>query len=216
MADNRDKLVEDNLKLVHYCANRFRNRGIEYDDLYQAGCMGLVKAAEGFDESRGLKFSTYAVPTILGEIKRLFRDGSAVRISRSIKELYAKCKNYIDHYISKQGREPTMQETADALGVSVEKVCEAINVSSCPVSLTPDEDGFSVEIPEQAKDDEIADRLSLEQVMGELDPNDRQLIELRFFKNKTQSGTAQVMGKTQVWVSRREKKILLYMRSRLE
>lgn len=114
---DREQRICDNIGLVHSCARRFMSRGIEYDDLFQAGCMGLVKAADGFEEERGLKFSTYAVPVILGEIRRLFRDGGTVKVSRSLKELSMRASRERDAFTAREGREPTIGELADLLGV---------------------------------------------------------------------------------------------------
>ena len=212
-------LAEENLGLVHLCANRFRNRGIEYDDLYGAGCIGLIKAAKAFDSERGVKFSTYAVPVILGEIKRLFRDGGAVKVSRSVKELSLKISRYRDKCISSHGREPLISELCEYSGEDEEAIIEALNVAIPPVSLTPESDDDNVcqiDIPVESPDEEITDRLSLRQAISELEPEDRKLVYLRYFENKTQSETAKALGMTQVQVSRREKKILGIMRNSLE
>ena len=133
-------LAEENLGLVHLCANRFRNRGIEYDDLYGAGCIGLVKAAKAFDSDRGVKFSTYAVPVILGEIKRLFRDGGTIKVSRSIKELSMRLVRERERFSIQQGREPTVSELCELSGESEEAVTLAMNVALPPVSLTESSD----------------------------------------------------------------------------
>ncbi len=128
--------------LVHACAHRFKGRGIEYEDLFQAGCIGLIKAADAFDFDRGVRFSTYAVPVILGEMRRLFRDGGAVKISRTIKELSLKVSRLREQMFYEIGREPTVSELAGRLSVSEEAVVEAIGVCSPPVSLTEsDENG---------------------------------------------------------------------------
>lgn len=213
----RENLVSSNLGLVHACAWRFRGKGIEYDDLYQAGCMGLVKAADRFDDSRGFCFSTYAVPVIIGEIKRLFRDGGSVRISRSLKELAMKARRETDDYMKKSGREPTIQELAQKLEVSPEQVTEALCASAPTVSLSVSSDGQEgiMDIPVDAPDERITELLSLKAELSRLDSNDRELIRLRFFSSKTQTETARYLGMTQVQVSRREKKLLLYLRQRL-
>ena len=117
----RDDLICQNSGLVHSCARRFIGRGIEYDDLFQAGCMGLVKAADGFEEERGLRFSTYAVPVILGEVRRLFRDGGSVKVSRSLKELAMRATREREAFAAREGREPSVGELADLLGVSPEQ-----------------------------------------------------------------------------------------------
>lgn len=208
-------LAEDNLGLVHLCANRFRGRGIEYDDLYGAGCIGLIKAAKAFDTSRGVKFSTYAVPVILGEIKRLFRDGGTVKVSRGTKELSLKITRIREKFTADNGREPALSELCKISGESEEDVVEALNVAMPPMSLTDssDEDGGGqIDLPVDAPDEEITDRLSLAQALEILDAKDRQLIFLRYFQEKTQTQTAALLDMTQVQVSRREKKILALMK----
>ncbi len=214
---DRDKAVSENLGLVHSCAKRFRGRGIEYDDLFQAGCVGLIKAIDNFDESRGLKLSTYAVPVILGEIKGLFRDGGAVKISRGLKELSLKATREVARFLKENGREPQISELAQILGVEPEQATEALNASRLPVSLTADEENGSgqLDIPTDSPDEKLTEVISLHDEIRNLEPNDRNLILLRFFKNKTQSETAKELGMTQVQVSRREKKLLIYLRERL-
>ncbi len=209
-----DTFIEGNLGLVHLCANRFRGRGIEYDDLYGAGCIGLIKAAKGFDENRGVKFSTYAVPVILGEVKRLFRDGGAIKVSRSIKETSLKITRFRERFLLAHGREPTISELSAMAEVSEEMVVEALNVALPPISLTEtlDDSGGQTDIPVDAPDGEIADIISLRQIMSELDAKDRKLIYLRYFSNKTQTQTAKELEMTQVQVSRREKKLLSQMK----
>lgn len=212
-----DSFIEDNLGLVHLCANRFRGRGIEYDDLYGAGCIGILKAAKGFDENRGVRFSTYAVPVILGEIKRLFRDGGAIKVSRSTKELSMKVTRIREQFLIRQGREPTISELAGMTERDESDIVEALSVSLPLISLTEtlDETQGEMDIPIDAPDVEIADLLSLRQVMHELDTKDRKLIFLRYFSNKTQTETAKELAMTQVQVSRREKKLLSQMRCAL-
>lgn len=212
--EERNAFIERNLGLVHLCANRFRGRGIEYDDLYSAGCIGLVKAAAAFDESRGLKFSTYAVPVILGEIKRLFRDGGTVKVSRGVKELSMKVVRQRERFLKEHGREPLISELADLLEVSRDAVVEALNVSQPALSLTgASEDGEGqIDVPVDAPDEAAVDRLSLRQVMGRLDAKDRKLLYLRYFANQTQTEVAKKLDMTQVQVSRREKKLLTEMR----
>ncbi len=217
MNNYKDSFIEDNLGLVHLCANRFRGRGIEYDDLYGAGCIGLLKAAKGFDENRGVKFSTYAVPVILGEIKRLFRDGGAIKVSRSTKELSMRVTRLREQFMQKEGREPTISELSKLSEAEEDSVIEALSVSLPPISLTEtlDESQGETDIPVDSPDIEISDLLSLKQVMHELDAKDRQLIYLRYFSNKTQTETAKALEMTQVQVSRREKKLLNQMRCSL-
>jgi len=218
MNELKTPLAEENLGLVHLCANRFRGRGIEYDDLYGAGCIGLIKAAKAFDTDRGVKFSTYAVPVILGEIKRLFRDGGTIKVSRSTKELSMKITRLRERFMIKESREPTISELCDLSGEEPEAVVEALNVAMPPMSLTGNDDedgGGQIDVPVAAPDEEITDRLSLDQALCTLEPTDRQLIFLRYYQSKTQVQTAKALGMTQVQVSRREKKILAKMKEQL-
>ena len=201
-------IAEENLGLVHLCANRFRGRGIEYDDLYSAGCIGLLKAVEAFDSERGVKFSTYAVPVILGEIKRLFRDGGTVKVSRSLKELSLKTVRAREEMSKKLGREPTLSELSSQLDADECTIAEALSVSLPPVSLTDNSD-------ESGSDTEIGDMLALRQILELMEEKDRELIYMRYYKGCTQSATAKKLSMTQVQVSRREKKLLQFMREQL-
>ncbi|HHV50378.1 MAG TPA: sigma-70 family RNA polymerase sigma factor [Candidatus Avimonas sp.] len=214
----REDVICNNIGLVHSCAKRFAGRGIEYDDLFQAGCMGLVKAADNFDEERGLKFSTYAVPVILGEIRRLFRDGGTVKVSRSLKELSMKAARERESFINREGREPTISEMADLLGVDVEQAAEALGAAMPPLSLTrsgDEDEGDQIDVPVAPPDELLTDKLALQQVLNELDALDRALIVLRYLKSNTQQTTAEILGMTQVQVSRRERAILQRMRQKL-
>lgn len=215
---NGASLAENNLGLVHLCANRFRGRGIEYDDLYGAGCVGLVKAASAFDTERGVKFSTYAVPVILGEIKRLFRDGGMIKVSRSVRELGMKLTRTREQFTLLHGREPTVTELAELTNSDPEDVAEALAVNIPPLSLTnasEDDEGAQIDVAEPAPDSELVDILSLRQALSALDEEDRKLLYLRYFKDMTQTKTAEALGMTQVQVSRREKKLLLKLRGNL-
>ena len=215
-AELKKPAAEENLGLVHLCANRFRGRGIEYEELYSAGCIGLLKAVKVFDAERGVKFSTYAVPVILGEIKRLFRDGGAIRVSRSLKELSMRLQKICEDFRQREMREPTITEIAELSGEDEGKVSEALCVSQPLVSLTAsDDDEGQTDIPTEAPDEAIVDLLALRQIMSALEPRDRALLELRYFRNLTQSNTAKALGMTQVQVSRREKKLLAEMREEL-
>ncbi len=213
-----DPLVTQNLGLVHLCANRFRNRGIEYEELYSAGCMGLVKASKSFEPERGVRFSTYAVPVILGEIKRLFRDGGTVKVSRSLKELSLKVTAARERFIHETGREPRLGELCGLLNADESDVIQALNCSMPVLSLSPtydNDDEHQIDVPVEAHDLEIADKLALRQALSSLEAADRKLIFLRYFKNLTQCETAKLLGMTQVKVSRQEKKLLQKMRDQL-
>ncbi len=214
----RDAFIEQNLGLVHACAGRFRGRGMDYDDLYSAGCMGLVKACDNFDEDRGVCFSTYAVPVIIGEIKKLFRDGGTVKVSRSLKELGMRIQAAREHHMKLCGAEPTLSQLAEELDEPVENITLAIQAAQPAMSLTPEnsEDGErQLDIPVESPEEALAERISLEEVIRSLPEQDRQLIRLRFYGNKTQSETAKALHTTQVQISRRERKILVLLRRRL-
>jgi RNA polymerase sporulation-specific sigma factor len=138
--NEREKLISDNLNLVHSCAKRFKNRGIEYDDLFQAGCVGLIKAVDGFNEALGFQFSTYAVPAILGEIKRIFRDGGAVKVSRALKEKARFVSSEKERFTREEGYEPSVKELAEFVNLSIPETAELLLVSLPPMSLTQDEE----------------------------------------------------------------------------
>ena len=214
---DRDQSIQENIGLVHACAKRFKGRGMEYDDLFQAGCLGLVKAVDHFDESRGLKFSTYAVPVILGEMRRLFRDGGAVKVGRSLKELSIRASRKAAEFAEKEGRSPTVGELAELLGVEPAEAAQALGAAQMPLSLTASEEdgGGQMDISVEGEDEKITELLSLKQVVKELPPRDQNIIYFRYYKHRTQTETAQALGMTQVQVSRREKVILQELRRKL-
>ena len=200
---DKDKLAQLHLGLVHACCKRFSGKGIEYEELYAAGCLGLTKAINNFDDSRGLQFSTYAFPVIMGEIKRLFRDGGSVRVSRSLRELSLKINRLNNENELKNGTEMTVSQLSKILNVSPEEVAD-------------DEDGNpQTDVPTPDIQDEISERLSLEAAINALPQNDREIIRLRYYQCKTQVQTAKALNMTQVQVSRREKKILGFIREKM-
>ena len=209
-----EKLITDNFGLVRACAGKFTGRGIEYEDLFQIGCIGLIKAAKGFDESRGLMFSTYAVPTIIGEIKRVFRDTGAIKVSRTLKELSFRVAKVREQLEKRDGREPTIGEISEALGVGRDEVSDAICVLMPVESLTrEDEDGSSqIDLPIQSEEEHINDKIYVDTLLKKLEPEERKLIKLRYYMYRTQSETATIMNMTQVQVSRNEKRILAKLR----
>lgn len=214
----RDEFIENNMGLVHSCAKRFKGKGIEYEEMFAAGCVGLIKAYDAFDHSRGVQFSTYAVPVILGEIKKLFRDGGMLKVTRSVKELSLKI-NYTREYLQKQlGQEPTVKEISDFLSVSCEDVAQAITASAPPMSLTAifeEEDGqCEFDIPVESSEESLANIMGLKYAISGLDAEEKQIIWLRFFQNRTQAATAEMLGKTQVQISRQERKIIQKMRKK--
>ncbi|MBQ3133544.1 MAG: sigma-70 family RNA polymerase sigma factor [Clostridia bacterium] len=214
----RNRRVEENMGLVHTCAKRFVGRGIEYDDLCQAGSIGLIKAVEGFDEERGLCFSTYAVPVILGEMRRLFRDGGTVKVSRTLKDLSMRANRVSAQFAAENDREPTVTELAALLEVEPELLAEALGASLPPLSLTfasGDDEGEEWDLPVAAPDTALIDRLALKQVLDSLQERDRTLIMMRYMGGRTQQSTAETLGMTQVQVSRRERVILAELRKKL-
>ena len=215
--EQRDRFIEENLGLVHAICKRFIGRGIEYDDLFQAGCVGLIKATDAFDEERGLCFSTYAFPVIMGEVRRLFRDGGAVKVSRSVKELGLRANREKQKLEQRLSREPTVSELAEALGTSVEEVTEAVCAMQPTVSLTVEGHGGMTEtdLPTAAPEEQITDRLTLGAGLEELDDEERKIVIYRYYQALTQSKTASLMSMTQVQVSRKEKKILAKLRGLL-
>jgi RNA polymerase sporulation-specific sigma factor len=210
-------IVEENLGLVHAAARRFLGRGIEYDDLFQAGCIGLIKSVSAFDCGRGVQFSTYAVPVIFGEMRRMFRDDGTVKVSRGIKELYIRAMREKQHLSASLGREPQLSEIADVLKVDIAELSEALTAASTPMSLTQSDDDNEqqISIPVEFPEGEIIDKMTLYGAVEKLEEEDRQIILLRFIKNRTQQQTAAQLGMTQVQVSRRERKILALLRNRL-
>lgn len=215
--DDRERLIEENMGLVHACAKKFRGRGIEYDDMFQAGCIGLIKAVDGFDPQRGFAFSTYAVPVILGEIRRMFRDGGSVKVGRAMKEKARAVLKQSDQLAEELGREPTIGEIAQSLGMDSTQAAEALAAGMPVLSLTSDGDGEErqMDIPVDSMDEAVSDRIALQEVMRGMPERDRKLIELRYFQGLTQVKTADRLNMSQVQVSRREKEILLRMRKNL-
>lgn len=206
-------MIEENIGLVHSIAKRFTGRGVDYEDLFQSGCIGLIKAVDHFDESKGFKFSTYALPVIMGEIRRLFRDGGAIKVSRSLKEKSVRAQVLKERFAKKELREPTVGELSQMLGCDINETAEILNVINPMLSLNSfGEDGDeNMDIPVDEQD-EMFDRLSLSQVMETLSSREKELIDYRYFKGQTQSVTAKALGVSQVQVSRKEKEILKKLR----
>ena len=208
-------LIEENIGLVHACCHKLSGRGIEYEELFAAGSLGLCKAAGGFDPALGYRFSTYAVPVILGEMRRLFREGGSVKVSRSIKELGLAIRRIQPRLRDQLNREPTVQELASTLSVPPEQVTEALCADRAPLSLSGagTENGWDIPVPDQG--DAVCDKQALYECLATLSHQDRTLIELRYFEGNTQMVTAQKLGMTQVQVSRKERAILKQLRAGL-
>ena len=217
--ESRSFLVENNSKLVWSIVKRFLNRGHEAEDLYQVGCIGLIKAIDKFDTSLGLQFSTYAVPMITGEIKRFIRDDGIIKISRSIKETGIKAMAVREKLSKTLNREPTILEIAKEVGVSTEDVVVAIEAYTRPASLNYAEDGEQPLEQQLSADTDLEtesiDRLALKSVLSTFPKRERQIIFMRYFMDKTQSEIAKKIGISQVQVSRIEKRVLLQMREKL-
>ena len=217
-SEKRDEKIQSNLGLVHACAHKLRGRGVDYDDLFQAGCVGLIKAVDGFDETRGFSFSTYAVPVILGEMKRIFRDDGTVSVSRSLKEKGRKINYEKEAFIRQYDREPTVKEIAERLGFDEFETAQAITASLPVISMTmQDEDNENqFDIPVESHETGVSTLIALEQVVNELDERDKDIIRMRYYSGLTQTVVADKLGMTQVQVSRREKVILKQMRTKLQ
>lgn len=220
----KDQLVVENSPLVKSIIKRFKNKSIEYDDLFQLGSMGLLKAVNNFDPTFNVRFSTYCVPMIIGEIKRFLRDDGAVKVSRAIKSLNIQITKFVEEFTMQNSVPPTTKEIADKFDIDEAEVVFVMDSSKMPISLyTPlnDDTGSKTQYlidkyDQDFNSEEIYDRLSLKNMLSELEPRDKQIVLLRFFKDKTQSEIAQVMGISQVQVSRLENKILEKLKDKLE
>ena len=218
-----ERLVRENAGLVKSIAQRFSDRGVELEDLIQIGMMGMVKAIRSFDLERGTAFSTYAVPLIMGEIKRYLRDDGIIRVSRQYKRLGARLMRARSDIMSRENREPRLSELAELCGVSAEEAAVALDSISPIASLSDSIGGeethtYESLIPDEdsARDFEhISDRLSLDAAIGRMPYDWRAIVVLRYYKNMTQQQVADALGLSQVKVSREEKKILLFLRGEL-
>ncbi len=210
----RDTLVSCNIRLVWSVVQRFMNRGYEPDDLFQIGCIGLLKSVDKFDLSYDVKFSTYAVPMIIGEIQRFLRDDGTLKVSRSMKELANKVRKQSDELSKEIGRLPTIGEIADALGVTPEEIIVAQEANKPPTSIHEtvfENDGDPITLMDQIADeteDRWFDKLALNEAIDSLSERERLIVYLRYYRDQTQSEVASRLGISQVQVSRLEKKIL--------
>ncbi len=220
-----DRLIEMNLPLVTSITRKFSNRGYENEDIYQIGCMGLVKAVKNFDTSYNVKFSTYAVPMILGEIKRFLRDDGIIKVSRNVKTLARKIHFCKEDLVKSLNREPTIDEISKATGIDLEDVILAIESTTSMQYLYDtihQDDGVPVLLIDKLSekgienDHSIIDKIELKQALSSLDSDSRRIIILRYFKDKTQIQVAKMLGISQVQVSRIEKKVLKIMKEKLE
>ncbi|WP_297991391.1 RNA polymerase sporulation sigma factor SigF [Anoxybacillus sp.] len=217
----RDEIIEKNMRLVWSVVQRFLNRGYEPEDLFQIGCIGLMKSVDKFDLSYDVKFSTYAVPMILGEIQRFIRDDGSVKVSRSLKEIGNKIRKAKDELSKRNGRVPTVNEIAEFLHIAPEDVVLAQEAIRSPTSIHEtvyENDGDPITLLDQIADepDVWFDKIALKKAMEELDERERLIVYLRYYKDQTQSEVAARLGISQVQVSRLEKKILQQMKARMD
>lgn len=222
--DAMNRLIEINLPLVASISKKFTNRGYDYEDIFQIGSIGLVKAIKNFDSTFNVKFSTYAVPMIIGEIKRFIRDDGIIKVSRNVKSLAKKIHFDREELTKKLDRDPTIDELSEFSGVDKEEIVFAME-SSASLHYLYDtihqDDGAPVllidKLSEKGEDNEdMIDKLALKEALRTLDNKSRQIIMLRYFKDKTQVQVAKLLGISQVQVSRIEKKVLVEMRKKLE
>ena len=220
----KNKLVESNIGLIRSVLRGFMNRGYEVDDLFQIGSIGLLKAIDKFDTSFNVKFSTYAVPMIMGEIKRFLRDDGLIKVSRSLKQVAGQAKKAEELLSKRLGREPTIQEISEEIGVEREEVIMALESSYQPeylYNVIHQDDGAPLYLIDKISLDtddqeDILDNIFLKDILNKLQPRDRQVIFLRYYKDKTQTEVAQELGISQVQVSRIEKRIIEDMRVMME
>lgn len=223
-AEAMNRLIEANLPLVTSISRKFINRGYDYEDIYQIGCMGLVKAINNFDDKYNVKFSTYAVPMIIGEIKRFLRDDGIIKVSRNVKSLAKKLHFDKEALTKKLNRDPSIEELAEFSGIDKEEILFALESSASMQYLYEvihQDDGAPVLLIDKlsenvAEDKNLTEKIALKEALNNLDVKSRQIIVLRYFKDKTQIQVAKMLGISQVQVSRIEKKVLLEMRKQLD
>ena len=213
-------LITENAGLIWSVAKRFMSRGTEADDLYQLGCLGFLKAVEGFDLAFGTQFSTYAVPKIAGEIRRFLRDDGAVKVSRSIKEQAAAIKTARNLLVNALGREPTVQEIANQTGFTPEEIAMAETATAATESIHAEtgEDGFTLEsvLTDTESEERLVEKISLRQAIDRLPEREAMVIRLRYYHGLTQERVSKVLSVSQVQVSRIEKKALTHLRESMD
>lgn len=213
----KERLVEENVGLVWSVARRYFGRGVDAEDLYQLGCLGFLKAVDGYNAEFGTQFSTYAVPKIAGEIRRFLRDDGAIKVSRCMKERAAAIKMTRQRLTQEWNREPTLSELSEQMGLTVEEIAEAETATSCTESIhkTNGDGGFSLEdvLSSGSDEEELVEKIALKEAICKLPQRERMVILLRYYRGMTQEQTAKIIGVSQVQVSRIEKKALQLLRS---
>ncbi len=214
LADNGDRLITDNMGLINMAIKRFVGFGVDYEDLFQIGSVGLIKAARAYDSGKNVRFSTYAVAKIIGEVKSYLRDNGQIKVSRGVKENKLKIERAHSQLIFELGREPRLSEIAKRCSISPEDAVFALDATRAALSLDlpPEEGGVTVGDNEQER--HALDRVLVSQLLGQLEPDERRLIVLRYFCDKTQTEVSKEMGLSQVAVSRLEKKVLKKLREK--
>ena len=218
----RNKIVEKNMRLVWSVVQRFLNRGYDPDDLFQIGCIGLLKSVDKFDLSYNVKFSTYAVPMIIGEIQRFIRDDGTIKVSRSLKETGNKIRRAKDDLSKELGRTPTIQEVSDYLQIPVDEILLAQEAVMAPTSIHEtvyENDGDPITLLDQISDENDEnwfDKLALKEAIEKLDEREKLIVYLRYYNDQTQSEVASRLGISQVQVSRLEKKILKQIKNQMD
>lgn len=220
----KETLLLNNDLLIKSIIRRFRNKGVEYEDLYQLGCMGFLKAIKNFDAKFGVVFSTYAVPMILGEVKRFLRDDGAIKVSRVIKSQAIKINRFIDAYSLKNGNSPTVETISEELGIDREDVVLALDSNKAPVSLSESVDDAKDgdkkaelidKIASDEREDDLVDKILLKTMIEKLSPREKKIIIMRYYRDNTQSEIAEELGVSQVQVSRIENKIIQNMKRQI-
>lgn len=217
----KEKLVKENSPLIKSLLKRYLNKGIEYDDLFQLGSLGFIKAIYNFSETFNTKFSTYVVPMVIGEIKRFMRDDGSIKVSRAIKSQNIKINHFIEDFFAKEYRKPTFEEIAKEFKMDVADVIFTMDSAKMPISIYSPADNadnkgmFLLDKYAEDQSDDMVDNIVLKNVLKNLCERDKQIIILRFFRDKTQSEIAKILGVSQVQVSRLENKILEKMRESL-
>lgn len=223
--DNSSKevLLENNSLLIKSVIRRFKNKGVEYEDLYQLGSIGFLKAINNFDESFGVRFSTYAVPMIIGEVKRFLRDDGAIKVSRIIKMNAKAINKYIEEHEGENGETPTVEEISEKLGIDKEDVVLALDSAKMPVSLSEaidDGDDKKLELIDKIasdyKEDDMVDKILLESIIEKLPPREKKVVIMRYYRDSTQSEIAKALGVSQVQVSRIESRIIKEIKEKFE
>lgn len=210
----KEILFKKNAPLIKSIIRRFKNKGVEYDDLYQIACVGFLKAIKNFDEKYMVKFSTYTVPMIIGEIKRYIRDNGAIKVSRNLKILANKINRFIDEYQSNNSDSPSIEFLANKFDVSCEEIVFALDSAKMPLSIfdkfDDDDEGQELleKLPSKDSEDNLISKIHLSNILEELNDRERKIIILRYFRDKTQSEIAENLGVSQVQISRLENKII--------